>query len=126
MEENDTRVRTRYDIKKSLLRRAMSGESQYSAQEMILLILWIQSRARNIPDEHEKELDLIREVERDHTELRQLFTEMGFREEDLPAESRALLRLNLEERRRGQKGQWDQYGSVRALLARPPATPSIN
>jgi hypothetical protein len=126
MSEHDHGVRTRLDIKKSLLRRAMEGKSQYSAQEMILLILWVQSRARHIPDEHEKELDLIREVEQDQAEIRQLLQDMGINEDDLPPESRALMRLNAEERRRGARGQWEQHGSLRALLARPPASPSIN
>jgi hypothetical protein len=126
MAEQENGVRTRLDIKRALLRRAMDGQSQYSAQEMILLILWVQSRARTIPEDHEKELDLIREVEREQAEIRQLMLDMGITEDDLPAESRALLRLNAEERRRGGGGHWQQYGSLRDLLARPPASPSIN
>lgn len=126
MADQDNGVRTRLDIKKSLLKRAMNGESQHTAQEMILLILWVQSRARTIPEDHEKELDLIRAVERDQAELRALFREMGLREEDLPVESRALLRLNAEERRRGLSGSWDQFGNARALLAAKPPTPSLN
>lgn len=126
MPDDDKGVRTRLDIKKSLLRRAMDGESRYSAQEMILLILWVQSRARNIPDEHAKELDLIREVERDQAEMRELLAHMGFTEDDLPAESRALLRLNAEERRRGLSGNWGGGGGLRAFLDTHPASPSIN
>lgn len=126
MAEQDTGVRTRLDIKKALLRRAMHGESKYNAQEMILLILWVQSRARNIPETHEKELDIIREVEREQAEMRELLLEAGIHEEDLPPESRALLRLNAEERRRGQFGSWQQGGNLRDFLARAPASPSIN
>ena len=126
MADEDNGVRTRLDIKKSLLRRAMDGESRYSAQEMILLILWIQSRARNIPDEHARELDLIREVERDQAEMREMLAHIGISEEDLPPESRALLRLNAEERRRGLDGNWGSSGGLRDFLAARPASPSIN
>ena len=126
MADDETGVRTRLDIKKSLLRRAMDGESRYSAQEMILLILWVQSRARNIPDEHAKELDLIRAVERDQAELREMLAHIGISEDDLPAESRALLRLNAEERRRGLDGNWGSNGGLRDFLATSPASPSIN
>lgn len=126
MTDDDTGVRTRLDIKKSLLRRAMGGQSRYSAQEMILLILWVQSRARNIPDEHEKELDLIRAVERDQAEIREMLAALGLAEEDLPAESRALLRLNAEERRRGLEGRWGNHGGLQTLLSAQPPTPSIN
>lgn len=126
MADDENGVRTRLDIKKSLLRRAMDGESRYTAQEMILLILWVQSRARNIPDEHTKELDLIREVERDQAEMREILAHMGIAEEDLPAESRALLRLNAEERRRGQAGNWGAGGNLKAFLEAHPASPSIN
>jgi hypothetical protein len=126
MSGHDNGVRTRLDIKKSLLRRAMDGKSQYSAREMILLILWVQSRARSIPEDHEKELDLIREVEREQAEIRQLMIDAGISPDDLPAESRALLQLNAEERRRGLDGRWHTSGSLRDLLASAPASPSIN
>ena len=126
MAEQESGVRTRHDIKKALLRRAMSGQSQYTAKEMILLILWVQSRARHIPETHEKELDMIREIERENAEIRELLLSVGIKEEDLPPESRALLRLNAEERRRGLHGQWHQHGDMRDLLARTPASPAIN
>jgi hypothetical protein len=126
MADRDKGVRTRLDIKKDLLRRAMDGVSRYSAQEMILLILWVQSRARNIPDDHARELDLIRAVEHDQAEIREMLAHLGLSEEDLPAESRALLRLNAEERRRGMDGNWGAGGDLRRLLAAEPATPSIN
>lgn len=126
MADDGSGVRTRLDIKKALLQRAMSGKSQYSAREMILLILWVQNRARNIPEEHARELDLIRQVEQEQAELRQMMRDLGINEEDLPAESRALIRLNAEERRRGQQGSWQQGGSLREFLASAPATPSIN
>lgn len=126
MADDDKGVRTRLDIKKALLRRAMDGSSRYTAQEMILLILWVQSRARTIPDEHEKELDLIRTVEQDQAELREMLAHLGLAEEDLPAESRALMRLNAEERRRGLDGNWASQADLRRLLAAAPATPSIN
>jgi hypothetical protein len=119
-------VRTRLDIKKTLLQRAVNGASQYTANEMILLILWIQSRARTIPDEHLEELELIRSVERDQQEMREILLSAGIDEDDLPAESRALMRLNAEERRRGRSGNWDHYASARQLLHSKPASPSIN
>lgn len=126
MSGHDSGVRTRLEIKKSLLRRAMDGKSQYSAREMILLILWVQSRARSIPEDHEKELDLIREVEREQAEIRQLMIDAGISPDDLPAESRALLQLNAEERRRGLDGSWQAGGGLREFLARAPASPAIN
>lgn len=126
MPDEDTGVRTRLDIKKSLLRRAIKGESQYSAREMILLIQWIRSRAQHIPESHESELELIREVEQEQEEIRSLLIEMGMTEDDLPPESRALLRLNLEERRRGQNGNWNNLAQTWHLLNRPPPTNSIN
>lgn len=126
MPDEDTGVRTRLDIKKSLLRRAIKGESQYSAREMILLIQWIRSRAQHIPESHENELELIREVEQEQDEVRGLLMEMGMTEDDLPPESRALLRLNLEERRRGQNGNWNNLTQTWHLLNRPPPTNSIN
>lgn len=126
MADDETGVRTRLDIKKSLLRRAMDGDSRYTAREMMLLILWVQSRARNIPDDHAKELDLIREVERDQAELREILAHIGISEDDLPAESRALLRLNAEERRRGLDGNWGSSGGLRDFLTAHPTSPSIN
>ncbi|MBI4030325.1 MAG: hypothetical protein HY370_01485 [Proteobacteria bacterium] len=126
MPDEDTGVRTRLDIKKSLLRRAIKGESQYSAREMILLIQWIRSRARHIPESHENELDLIREIEQEQEEVRSLLVEMGMTEDDLPSESRALLRLNLEERRRGRNGNWNNLAQTWQLLNRQPPTNSIN
>lgn len=126
MPDEDTGVRTRLDIKKSLLRRAIKGESQYSAREMILLIQWIRSRARHIPESHENELDLIREIEQEQEEVRSLLVEMGMTEDDLPSESRALLRLNLEERRRGRNGNWNNLAQTWQFLNRQPPTNSIN
>lgn len=126
MSGHDNGVRTRLDIKKSLLRRAMDGQSQYSAREMILLIQWVQSRARHIPADHEQELELIREIQQEQAEMREMLLALGFTEDDIAPDSRALARLNAEERRRGLSGRWDGNGGLRALLARPPASPSIN
>ena len=55
---------------------------------------------KEMPAEHKAVMDVINTIARDESEMRDSFRKAGFAEENLPPESRALTRLNVEERLR--------------------------
>jgi hypothetical protein len=55
-------VSSTFELKKRLLERAQSGQSKYTAAEMISLISSHVKRAKEIPPEHEKALEKVRGV----------------------------------------------------------------
>ncbi len=58
----DQLVSSTFELKKRLLERAQSGQSKYTAVQMISLIINHVRRAKEIPPEHEKALEKVRGV----------------------------------------------------------------
>ena len=100
------------ELVKSLKRRRLFGENGSDVADVHAgiavneKIFEYRQRAANMPDSHEGQMRVIREVEADEKQMRDAFRRAGVDEEDLPDESRTLKRLNIEERQRGNKTHW--------------------
>lgn len=127
-------ARSRLDLKKKLLRKAFDGHSSRTPAQMIALITEHLRRAREIPDEHQQELDDIRAVKEEildclrraqpfeippelepyiaeerarlHKERAEMI-ENGIPMEYLPDISEGLIRLNAIEKMNGSGQRWE-------------------
>lgn len=96
-------TRSRTTIIKGLLRRAFNGESQRSLPEMKTMIARRLQNARDLPEGHRHILAAIRAVEKDQHDYRKALMAAGVASADIPAPSRTLTRLSVNERLAGRK-----------------------
>lgn len=117
-------VRTRYTLIKGLLRRAFNGESRYTVPEMKEQIAIRLQRARDVPEGHKQILAVIREVENESREYRNMMKQAGLSEEELGTESRGLRNLTVRERMAGKQISYMFNETAKLFCA--PVRPDLN
>lgn len=95
-------VRSRMKLIKGLLRRAFNGQSRFTVPEMKAEIAARLERAREMPEGHEKIMNIIRKVEADIRENRETLRASGASEEEIGPDSRALRNLSIQEHLNGR------------------------
>lgn len=103
MSEDTKAVRSKLEIKKSLLRRVWDGQSSRTGQEMMALIQEYVDRGRSIPSSHEKELKQI-----DH------------------GEPRAIRALNLLQKENGDPVRYRDFSREDAFKKFAPPSPTFH
>lgn len=101
--EDTKSVRSKREIKESLLRRVWSGQSGRTGREMMALIQEYTSRGRSIPSDHEAELKQIDD-----------------------GEPRAVRALNLLEKEKGSPVRYRDFSREEAFAKFMPPSPTFH
>lgn len=132
-ETQEKRQELRKTLKRKLLDRVLSNDSNDSVHALVALNnkLARMRAMREIPDDHARELALIRQEEDYVRELSKALDAQGISGEFNVREPRAIRQLNLLERMRGHEGQrWsarqDDLGQIMNLLHTPSPSGAIN
>jgi hypothetical protein len=116
MNKKNTRSRAQLII--SMKKRRLFGENGsdivdvHAGIEINQKIFERRQKAADIPESHKGILRVIREVENEESKIREDFRKAGIAEEYIPSPSRALKRLNIEERLRGNKTHWRETNAA--------------
>lgn len=132
-EAQEKRQELRKILKKKILERVLSNDTQDSVHALVNLNkkLVRMREMRDIPDDHAQELALIREEEIQETRLMKLLSEHGISGYSVK-EPRSIKQLNLLERLSGEsRNKWsirndDELKQILALLHAPMPSGAIN